>query len=404
VREDDSNGEIISEYSYDSEGSRIKKIEVLDNGENQTTYYVSENFVQIVNSSGVFNFTYYYDETNLVAEKNSEGEMRYYHPDHLGSTTLITNEAGEVVEETYYMPYGDVIEGGEESRYGYTSKEKDTDTELMYYEARYYDPFLRHFIQPDNVIADVYNPQNLNTYSYVLNNPYKYVDPGGDEPVLPQIGSYETFYNQLHAFEATQLPGTTASQTLSNLVSFKGGFNSKLGNRKAFLYNSDARYVYTSDKGFVDNLHFITAAAQTKKSGALATRFGGIYVELRQLWEDPSSAFSYDDLPSNSLGIKFAGQLNNQESLSTQYSSFIQSIGGSTTPLATLESEHPGSSQNIPETGPSNSPSYTSYSSGGKALPKQSFFGKICSCWPALISRSRISIKSVKSGNLKNDQ
>lgn len=66
-------------------------------------------------------------------------------------------------------------------RFLYTGKEKDSDTGLYYYGAQYYDPYLRHFTQPDSLIPDVYNPQSLNRYSYVLNNPYKYVDEEGEK-------------------------------------------------------------------------------------------------------------------------------------------------------------------------------------------------------------------------------
>ncbi|HMS23086.1 MAG TPA: RHS repeat-associated core domain-containing protein, partial [Candidatus Levybacteria bacterium] len=45
--------------------------------------------------------------------------------------------------------------------------------------ARYYSSDMRRFTQPDDIIQDVYNPQSLNRYSYVLNNPLKYTDPSG---------------------------------------------------------------------------------------------------------------------------------------------------------------------------------------------------------------------------------
>ncbi len=49
----------------------------------------------------------------------------------------------------------------------------------MYYGARYYDPAIGRFAQPDSLIADLYNPQSLNRYSYALNNPVRYTDPTG---------------------------------------------------------------------------------------------------------------------------------------------------------------------------------------------------------------------------------
>jgi RHS repeat-associated protein len=169
-----STGVLLEEYFYDESGSRIKKIEYLDGI--QTTYYVGD-FIRVVNSSGTFDQVYYYNSIQQVGKKDFDGEMYFYHPDHLGSTNLMTNSAGEIVEETRYLPFGAVIFGGDE-KFLYTGKELDK-TGLYYYGARYYDPFLRKFTQPDSVIPSVYNPQSLNKYSYVKNNPYKYIDPSG---------------------------------------------------------------------------------------------------------------------------------------------------------------------------------------------------------------------------------
>ncbi len=178
VRENNYSGRIISRYSYDADGNRIEKIDFNSDGSNETVYYIGKDFIQIVNSSGVFNETYYHDETDLIAKKDSNGKNYYYHPDQLGSTNIVTNESGDVIENTSYQPYGEIIEGGE-SRFLFTGKEKDISTGLYYYGARYYDPFFKHFIQPDSIIQYVYDPQSLNRYSYVRNNPYRYIDPSG---------------------------------------------------------------------------------------------------------------------------------------------------------------------------------------------------------------------------------
>src|SRR5574338_1319626 len=51
------------------------------------------------------------------------------------------------------------------------------DFGLMYYGARWYDPYLNHFTQPDSIVPDPYNPQGWDRYAYVLNNPLRYTDP-----------------------------------------------------------------------------------------------------------------------------------------------------------------------------------------------------------------------------------
>ena len=175
---DNENGSVISEYLYDHEGNRL--IKYIDN---EITYY-ADNLISVVNNTGSFNTVYYYHDGTLIGRNETNTSNTYfYHPDHLGSTTLITNSSGDVVEETEYRPFGDVIFGGGD-RYLFTGKELDRESNLEYFGSRYYNPELRIFVEPDSIIPNVYNPQSLNRYSYVLNNPYKYVDEEGDVAFL----------------------------------------------------------------------------------------------------------------------------------------------------------------------------------------------------------------------------
>ncbi len=68
--------------------------------------------------------------------------------------------------------------GSTPTRYNYTGQRLDY-TGLLYYGARYYDPTLMRFTQPDTLVPDPANPQSLNRYAYVLNNPLRYTDPTG---------------------------------------------------------------------------------------------------------------------------------------------------------------------------------------------------------------------------------
>jgi RHS repeat-associated protein len=103
---------------------------------------------------------------------------------------------GEPLEgsETRYRPYGEVrTEGaavGGLTDHAFAGQALDANTGLMYYGARWYDPYLNRFISPDTITPDYRNPQGLNRYSYVHNNPLRYTDPSGhypepDEPVPP---------------------------------------------------------------------------------------------------------------------------------------------------------------------------------------------------------------------------
>ncbi|MCK6622655.1 MAG: FG-GAP-like repeat-containing protein [Calditrichia bacterium] len=110
----------------------------------------------------------------------------YYHSDHLSSTNLVTDERGNVVKHYEYYPFGEinVEQGSEDAVHKYTSKRFDAEVDLYFLGARYYDPDLGRFIQPDPIIPQIDNPQAFNRYAYVYNNPLKYLDPSGQIPVL----------------------------------------------------------------------------------------------------------------------------------------------------------------------------------------------------------------------------
>ena len=80
-----------------------------------------------------------------------------------------------------YHPFGEPRDTLQviDTDHGYTGQRADQSTGLMYYQARYYDPTLRRFTQPDTIIPNPHNPQDLNRYTYTRNNPIRYTDPSG---------------------------------------------------------------------------------------------------------------------------------------------------------------------------------------------------------------------------------
>jgi RHS repeat-associated protein len=70
--------------------------------------------------------------------------------------------------------------GTRQTRYGFTGQDSyESDFGLLFYNARFYDPYLNHFTQPDSIVPDPYNSQDYDRYSYVRNNPIRYNDPTG---------------------------------------------------------------------------------------------------------------------------------------------------------------------------------------------------------------------------------
>lgn len=107
----------------------------------------------------------------------------YYHADDLGSSNVLTDRSGNIVQEYEYTSFGQTGYAANTSAYPvsnrYTGQIIDDQTGLYYYQSRYYDPQLGRFIQPDSMVPSVVNSQDLNRYSYCVNNPLKYVDPTG---------------------------------------------------------------------------------------------------------------------------------------------------------------------------------------------------------------------------------
>src|SRR6185436_3966804 len=135
------------------------------------------------------------NQTIDLGAPTTEERIRYYHEDHLGSSSVMTDANGALVEETAFYPFG--IPRNErrlcpiEESYKFTQKERDPESGLHYFEARYLTPALSRFAIPDpkyanpdalvdeDAAAFLSTPQQMNIYAYAHNNPLKYVDPTG---------------------------------------------------------------------------------------------------------------------------------------------------------------------------------------------------------------------------------
>ncbi len=154
-------------FVYDYTGQRVKK---------NTTVYIGN----IYECNGSTCTKYIFAGGQRIALKTGS-TVKHYHTDHLSSTNIVTNDSGAKEEEIYYYPYGASRTDSNPAiaRHKYTGQEGDGETGLYYYGARYYDPSIGRFISADTIVPGPANPQALNRYSYVLNNPLLYTDPTG---------------------------------------------------------------------------------------------------------------------------------------------------------------------------------------------------------------------------------
>jgi len=121
---------------------------------------------------------YVYANGQRIA-KEEDGNLFYFHNDHLGSPAVVTDAVGKVIERIDYMPFGKALDSSNEW-IQYNSKELDEDTDLLYYGARYYDSSIGRFITADTVKGRLTDSQSMNLYIYTKNNPMNYIDLRGN--------------------------------------------------------------------------------------------------------------------------------------------------------------------------------------------------------------------------------
>ncbi|MFO8011461.1 MAG: RHS repeat-associated core domain-containing protein, partial [Dehalococcoidia bacterium] len=170
---DSTSEETMASFTYDGFDDRVFKTEG-----GSTTLYINPYYeIQNYDTAEEKVVPHYYFGGQEIAYGLSTN-LRYTHRDHLGSTSTVTDGSGTADGTVSYYPFGDTRDGDVATEKKSTGQRLD-DTGLYYYNARYYDAELGRFISPDTVVQDPANPQFLNRYSYVLNNPLKYTDPSG---------------------------------------------------------------------------------------------------------------------------------------------------------------------------------------------------------------------------------
>lgn len=174
------------------------------------------------NSERIAKVTTPFDQARLIrgfhgeagqTDDSTQTNAIFYHGDHLGSASILVDEAGQLLERRAYHPFGSerTRAGTESAEYSFTGKEFDEEVGLYYYGARYYDPDVGHFISADLLYfehpeKDLVDPQALNLYSYVRNNPMRNIDPDGRDVVIAYgVGDQQRLHRSVANKLASQL-------------------------------------------------------------------------------------------------------------------------------------------------------------------------------------------------------
>ena len=210
-------------YYYDGEGERVAK-------SSGKLYWFGTNSAPVLetDTSGNTPIEYVFFNGKRVAMRRGDGSVHYYFADQVGSADVVTNATGVMPPEQdiEYHPYGEeqIYANTLGQEYRFTGHEHDEETNDDYFGARYYSSSFGRFLTPDwsaTPVAIPYavmgNPQTLNLYSYVENNPITGTDPDGHV----DVGEIVDVISQ----EANQV----ANQVGAEISAARGGLATAVG-------------------------------------------------------------------------------------------------------------------------------------------------------------------------------
>jgi RHS repeat-associated protein len=176
LRQASKSGGVTLTYAYDGLGRRVQRT----SSNSGTTKFVYDGADVLRDLDGNGSTTADYVNGPGIDNRlrqTASGATSYFVVDHLGTTRALTDANGNMSSTINYDSYGNVSSSGSApTRYTYTSRELDSDAGLMYYRARWYDPYQGRFISEDPIAFD---GGDVNFYSYVANNPISEWDPSG---------------------------------------------------------------------------------------------------------------------------------------------------------------------------------------------------------------------------------
>ncbi len=169
-------------YTYDSLNNRVARSN--SSGNFQLVYDIQGRRVSEYNagSSNAFVEADIYSDTNPVAFRTN-GQTYYEHQNWLGTERLRTTYNGAVDSTFQSLPFGDgyTFTGSQKDQYDFAGLDRDSEDSTEHAQFRNYATLMGRWLSPDPYYGsyDFSNPQTLNRYAYVLNNPLGFVDPAG---------------------------------------------------------------------------------------------------------------------------------------------------------------------------------------------------------------------------------
>ncbi len=223
-------------YTYDGDGKRAQK------STGKLYWYgmggdpLDETDPAGVTNNSTFN-EYIFFDGQRIARRDYQNNVNYYFADRLGTTRVSTNSSGSICYDADFYPFGGerIVTDTCDSAYKFTGKERDAESGLDNFGARYMGSSLGRFMSPDSTAyVKPINAQSWNLYAYARNNPLLYIDPTGNTVSLANCQDKNKCVQVLT--NAAQLPkGVTAEVDKKGNLVLKGDLSQIKGGNAARL-------------------------------------------------------------------------------------------------------------------------------------------------------------------------
>jgi RHS repeat-associated protein len=191
-------------YAYDGDGRRVSKV-----GSKLYWYGAGSEILAETDASGNTLNEYVFFGGKRVALLPAGSTAQFYVEDHLGTSRVVTSNTGVVCYDADFYPYGGeraYTDSCTQNNYKFEGKERDTETGNDDFGARYYSNRFGRWLSADwssvpapVPYANLSNPQTLNLYSMVADDPESFADLDGHTPFIYQVGTYGGFWDPSNA-------------------------------------------------------------------------------------------------------------------------------------------------------------------------------------------------------------
>jgi RHS repeat-associated protein len=252
--------------------------------------------------------------------------VEYYTTDALGSVRAVTQRVNGVLQVTRhdFMPFGEEVAPptASQDKRLFTGKERDAETGMDYFGARYYRAAAGRFTTVDPVMTSAHltNPQTFSRYAYARNNPLRYVDPDGRDVSKECIADKKctielkvnVIYDQRNPLSAAQ----KASVEKAYLAKAQGDF--KHSNIKIDYTYTDGRVFESGGQVVVEgarsdslNAVFTTGREATMMPGGSLSASGVTFVNVAHSGQGESNVFLWSNTLEHEMGHVMRGGVHN---------------------------------------------------------------------------------------------